>query len=360
MRTRPGRGRDPFSASISARPRWRRGISTFTTSFWARISRTMTRKKNTMNLSLVVLNYNSEAFLERCLRSVREFHAGGFPEIVVVDNGSRGLAALRRGLCPHAGGCPEIVVVDNGSRDLAALRRVCSEFGVDRVLENRLNAGVAAGRNQGVRASSGEIVCTLDVDTVITAGALDTLRYAAQGPAAGVCGPQLRFPDGELQLTCRRFPTIHTKLLRLKPRLDVFRALDYEEMRDLDHSRPAAVDWVIGACQCYPRAVFDELGGYTVFSRFGSEDIDFCLRAWMSGKQVQYVPAAVIYHHEQRVARSLARGLSYSHLASLAKFFAAHRYGFRREPLYRRIAERNPYFGRLPLMPAAVSADRSV
>ena len=293
----------------------------------------MTRKKNTMNLSLVVLNYNSDAFLERCLRSVREFHAGGFPEIVVVDN---------------------------GSRDIAAVRRICSEFGVDRVLENRLNAGVAAGRNQGVRASSGEIVCTLDVDTVITAGALDTLRYAAQAPAAGICGPQLRFPDGELQLTCRRFPTIHTKLLRLKPRLDFFRALDYEEMRDLDHSRPAAVDWVIGACQCCPRAVFDELGGYTVFSRFGSEDIDFCLRAWMSGKQVQYVPAAVIYHHEQRVARSLARGLSYSHLASLAKFFAAHRYGFRREPLYRRIAERNPYFGRLPLMPAAVSADRSV
>jgi hypothetical protein len=92
-------------------------------------------------------------------------------------------------------------------------------------------------------------------------------------------------------------------------------------MRAMDHSVAADVDWVIGACQCYPRAVFDELGGYTVFSRFGSEDIDFCLRVRLSGRRVRYVPSAVILHCEQRIARRPTRALTYSHLASLIKFF---------------------------------------
>jgi GT2 family glycosyltransferase len=131
-----------------------------------------------MKLSLVILNYNSETSLERCLRSIR---------------------------LSHPGSSPEIVLVDNGSHNRRTVRRICSNFGVDQVLENRSNLGVAAGRNQGVRASTGDLICTLDVDTVVTAGALDELAIATQGEAAGVCGPQLRFPDGELQFTCRRF-----------------------------------------------------------------------------------------------------------------------------------------------------------
>jgi hypothetical protein len=272
-----------------------------------------------MWLSVVILNYNSEAFLERCLRSIRQ-------------------------CCAHH--TPEILVIDNGSHQVRAVRRICSGFGVDRVVENRTNMGVAAARNQGVRMSSGDLVCTLDVDTILTPGALEELASVARDATVGVCGPQLRFPDGRLQHTCRLFPTIYTKLLRLRPGYDFFGALEVEEMRAADHSAGMQVDWVIGACQVYSRRVFDELGGYTVFSRFGFEDVDLCLRSWLSGKRVRYVPSAIVFHDEQRVARGRNRALTASHLVSLIRYFGTHGYGFGRERLYRRIAERNPYFTR--------------
>lgn len=274
-----------------------------------------------MPVSVVILNYNSEAFLERCLKSIRQCRT------------------------QHV---PEILVIDNGSRQVRTMRRICAELGVDRVVENSTNIGVAAARNQGVRKSAGDLICTLDVDTIVTAGALDELARVAHDQAVGVCGPQLRFPDGALQFTCRQFPTIYTKLLRLRPGYDVFGALEVEEMRATNHSVGMQVDWVIGACQCYSRAVFEELGGYTVFSRFGSEDVDFCLRTWLSGRRVQYVPSAVILHDEQRAARGKNRSLTASHLVSLMKFFTTHGYGLSRRRLYRRIAERNPYFARTP------------
>ncbi len=269
-----------------------------------------------MELSVVILNYDSEAFLARCLESIR-----------------------RDRVSPD----PELVVVDNGSKHVQAVRRICGSFDVDRVIENRTNLGVAAARNQGVRASNGELICTLDVDTIVTSGAFSELAKMARSPAAGVCGPQLRSPDGELQYTCRRFPTICTKMLRLMPRYDLFGALPFEEMRDTDHAFSMPVDWVIGACQCYSRAVFEELRGYTVFSRFGFEDVDFCLRAWLSGRCVHYVPSAVIFHDEQRVARGRNRALTVSHLLSLVRYFRTHSYGLSRKRLYGRIAQRNSH-----------------
>src|SRR6266508_1850047 len=74
-----------------------------------------------MDLSVVILNYNSEGFLECCLDSIRRLYPDRLLEIVVVDNGSAGRSAVRR---------------------------ICSFFDVDRVIENSANLGVAAGRNQ--------------------------------------------------------------------------------------------------------------------------------------------------------------------------------------------------------------------
>ena len=281
-----------------------------------------------MWLSVVILNYNSEAFLERCLRSIRQ-------------------CCSRR--------APEIVVVDNGSIQVQAARRICAGFGVDRFAGNRTNLGVANGRNQGVRMSAGDLVCTLDVDTIATPGVLEELARVAGDESVGVTGPQLRSPDGRLQYTCRQFPTICTKLLRLRPQFDFLGALAAEEMRAANHAEAMQVDWVIGACQVYSRALFEQLRGYTAFSRFGFEDVDFCLRAWLSGKRVQYVPTATIFHDEQRVARGKNRSLTAAHVVSLMKFFSAHGYGLSRGRLYRRIAERNPSFaqarGTYPLVP---------
>jgi GT2 family glycosyltransferase len=264
-------------------------------------------------VSIVILNWNSSVFLERCLASVRSDKADA----------------------------SEVIVVDNGSEDIAVVRHLCASLGVDRLIENRTNLGVAKGRNVGVASTSDDIICILDVDTVVKGGSIRRLADALRkDESIGVIAPRLEAPNGQLQFSCRLFPTVLTQLLRWIPWADWYGCVQEYELRHYDHSRAGDVDAVIGACQVFRKSLFDELNGFHEFSRFGYEDFDFCLRVWLTGKRVVYFPAACVEHFEQRVARRLWHPLTYAHIAALWKFFWKHKYFASRKGIYQRIARR--------------------
>ena len=133
-----------------------------------------------MDLSIIVVNWNTRDLLRSCLVSLRAALAGSTlsAEIVVVDNGSSdGSAALVRE------DFPELVLIANP--------------------ENR---NYAAGNNQGLAAATGEFQLLLNPDTEIPAGALELLcRVLREQPGAGAAAPALVHPDGELQLSVRGF-----------------------------------------------------------------------------------------------------------------------------------------------------------
>lgn len=240
----------------------------------------------------------------------------------------RTLAALRRqdGLLPV-----ELVVVDNGSGDGSP--DIARQYAPAAVIENPRNLGVARARNQGLRAAQGDYVLLLDSDAVMKPGSLRTLvEFLHLHPRAGVAGPMLLAPDGTLQYSCRRFPTLPGKLLRQLPAS--WRAagglIVDEEMRDMDRSRPQAVDYVIGACQLIRRSALDAVGLLDERMFYGPEDVDFCLRVWRAGWEVWYVPAAIVVHDEQRVTRRRPGLLTARHGLALAYYFWKHRYLWRR------------------------------
>ena len=126
-------------------------------------------------------------------------------------------------------------MIDNGSRD-----RTCAIVRETRpdaqLLCNPDNRGVAPARNQGIRLSQGEYILILDDDTVVQPGALDSLiRYMENQPKVGLCGPKLAGADGELQLSCRRFPTLIDKLTRRLPLMLAQNVNRKVEMADWDH-----------------------------------------------------------------------------------------------------------------------------
>jgi GT2 family glycosyltransferase len=163
------------------------------------------------------------------------------------------------------------------------------------------NLGLTPGRNLVLQRVRGEHVCMLDADTVPEPGSLATLvAYLRAHPRVGLAAPKLLNPDGTLQLSCRRFPSVVLPWLRRGRMGRVFehrRAVNRHLMREFDHATARPVDWAMGAAQCYRAALLPAVGRYDerIFSH-GGEDTDWCVRVWRAGAEVHYVPQARIVH----------------------------------------------------------------
>ena len=231
------------------------------------------------------------------------------------------------------------IVVDNGSRD-----QTCAIVKATRpdalLVCNQDNRGVAPARNQGIRQAEGEYVLILDDDTVVYPGALDCLiRYMDSQPEVGLCGPKLIGVDGELQLSCRLFPTLVDKLARRLPTTWAEKVTRPVEMADWDHQSIRPVDYVIGACQVIRHSALREVGLLDERIFYGPEDVDMCLRLQQAGWQVVYNPDAVVVHKERRVTRSLRSRLLWKHVRGLGYYFRKHGYLLSRKRLYSRLAQ---------------------
>jgi len=264
-----------------------------------------------MKLSVVILNWNSLKFLKGCIDSIyHHTHLNSF----------------------------EIIIVDNGSRD-GSVQFVQAHYPKCSIIANPHNRGVAPARNQGLLASKGDYILAVDVDTVVLPNAIDVLVQEMDlRPDVGLSGPKLVHPDGTLQYSCRKLPTIGSKLFRQLPRCWGELCLWDEEYRDWDHSTPRRVDYVIGACQLIRRTAMEEVGLYDERIFYGPEDVDYCLRMWRAGWGVLYNPKATIIHYEQRASRTrlhLLRPLFWKHLWGLVIYFWKYKYLFRRPILSR-------------------------
>jgi GT2 family glycosyltransferase len=250
------------------------------------------------SLSIVILTWNSRALLEDCLAALPAATGPLASETIVIDNGSRDdteMLLARR---------PDLVVV-----------------------RNPRNRGVAAGRNQGLRLARGEFIALLDVDTVATPGTFRILvDHLRATPDVGLVGPKLVGRDGELQYSCRRFPTLLDKLMRRLPARFGRDLTDDVELRSWDHATTRDVDYVIGACQVMRRAALHAVGPLDERIFYGPEDVDFCLRMHRAGWRVMYVPQAEVAHLERRVTRKLLSVLTARHAYALAYYFWKHRY----------------------------------
>ena len=87
-----------------------------------------------------------------------------------------------------------------------------------RLIENPRPRGFAANVNAGAAASTGELVCSVNPDAVPQRRrGRDAARLPRAHPRAGVAGPRMLYPDGRLQPSRRRFPTVAGTLVRRTP-----------------------------------------------------------------------------------------------------------------------------------------------
>lgn len=200
----------------------------------------------------------------------------------------------------------EVVVIDNDPTDVSA-DLVAREFDWVRLIRNPRNVGFGAAHNQGLRLTDGRYALVLNSDAVPEPGALRTLvGYMDAHPRVGACGPRLRHPDGTVQPSRRRFPTLatffleSTQLQRVLGDTPPVRAF---YLRDQPDDAPQDVDWLVGACLCLRRAALDRVGLFDERFFMYSEETDLCRRLRADGWRVAYVPSAEVRHVESGSAR---------------------------------------------------------
>jgi exopolysaccharide biosynthesis polyprenyl glycosylphosphotransferase len=228
-----------------------------------------------IDLSIVIVNYNSGHWLQDCLHSIyRNAEGVGF----------------------------EVLVVDNGSTD-GSLTAISGKFPEVKWMYNEKNLGFARAVNQGIRASEGRFILLLNPDAALLNDALALwLHFIDEHPSVGISGPKV-YDDAtkqSVQLSCRRFPVFANYLFsRYSPLTKLFPHNRFSRaflLSDWDHREIRSVDWVSGCCMLIRRDLLAQIGlldeNYPLFF----EDVDICHRANHAGWQVVYYPPMEVAH----------------------------------------------------------------
>jgi GT2 family glycosyltransferase len=203
-----------------------------------------------MDLSVIIVSYNTADLIGSCLSSVQA--------------------------CPHVR--REIFVIDNASQDGSAdmIRRRFPEV---RLMKNSVNTGFAAANNQILDQCRGDFILFLNPDTRVMTDTLEAaVAYLRGKPHIGLAGAKIINPDGTLQESgSYRYPGEQYTQGDLPP-------------------LPGRIACVLGAAMIARREVIESVDGFDEGFFLYGEDEDLCLRIRKAGWEIGYIDEAVVVH----------------------------------------------------------------
>lgn len=226
-----------------------------------------------MDLSIIIVNWNSAEYLRKCIASILATTRDLEFEILVIDSAS-------------FDGCGEMLN---------------ERFPQVRFIQSDKNLGFARANNTAFKAARGRDLLFLNPDTEIEGAAVGMLYQQLNLlPNAAVVGAKLLNTDGSLQTSCiQAFPSILNQVFdadALRGWHPRSRLWGMKPLFSAD-SKPTDVDAVSGACLMISRSAFESVGMFSDDYFMYSEDVDLCFKVRRAGWAVYYVPRAVVLHH---------------------------------------------------------------
>jgi hypothetical protein len=257
-----------------------------------------------MDLTIVVVSFNTREHLERTLSAAIADCAGLEAEIVVIDNASEDTSA-------------------------AAVR---AGFPAVRLITNAENRFYTAANNQGFAAARGRYVLVLNSDAEIRPGTLGALLEALDArPEVGVASCRLTWPDGRLQRNCATERSYQSLLLGetllgflLAPVRARLRARDWYAGWDRESEREVGV--LPGSFLLIRRSALDDVGGFDEDLRLYFAEDELCARIRQRGHGVRYLPVGAVVHEEGASVRRIPRRARRIYFEDLERY-AGKRFG---------------------------------
>lgn len=205
-----------------------------------------------INMSVVIVNYNGQKYLQECLDSLRHNLSNLTYEIIVVDNDS----------------------IDNSCLFIKA------EFPEVKLIESKENLGFGKANNLGVKNAKYDTILLLNNDTILQDHLLPAIETLYENAENGIITINMLDSQKNYLTAVGRFPSPF-KLIKISllsdPR-DVFKTGDFK-------AKLYTVDWVSGAFMLIRKSDYDLVNGFDSDYFMYVEDVDLCKRMADIGKK---------------------------------------------------------------------------
>ena len=221
-------------------------------------------------LSIILVNYNGQQFLENCLKSILKHLQDINYEVIIVDNSS----------------------VDD------SIKIIKDSFPSFQLICSKTNLGFGKANNLAGKYSQGEYLLFLNTDTILTENTPKILSdHLNQNKEVAAIGSRITFQDGSYQLSCGKLPNLIVELIyKIRATLDNRWHSFFSSLYNRIYSKEQEVGWVTGACLMIRRDVFEELEGFDELFFMYFEDVDICKRVHDLGLKVVYYPKTSLIH----------------------------------------------------------------
>ncbi|HTK03896.1 MAG TPA: glycosyltransferase family 2 protein [Alphaproteobacteria bacterium] len=228
-----------------------------------------------MDLSIVIVNYNTKKITEDCIKSIVKNSKNISYEIILVNNSSSDKFKKTNNL---------------------------------RLITNKLNVGFATANNQGVKIAKGKYILFLNSDTIMYDNVLgEMVNWMENNSQVGVATCGLKNKDGSLQATGGFFPTLPTVFSWMTiqdfPFVDYFikpfhpfHTKSFFAKGGNFYSNSKELDWVTGAFLLTRREILEKVGGWDESYFMYVEEVDLCFKIKKLGYKVSYLPKWSITH----------------------------------------------------------------
>ena len=226
-------------------------------------------------LVVSIINYKTGTLTLDCIRSVLDDIDGIDAQIVVVDNRS-----------------------DDGSAEQIEQWILLQDPIVPiRIVRSARNSGFSGGHNQGLATTNADYYLILNSDAVLRPGFFRAmLATATNDLKAGLFAPRIEYDDGLQQVSCFRFPSPVSELIRGADSGPVTRLLAHYNVPLTMPPPSDEIGWASFACILLRGSMVAEVGpmddGYFLYF----EDAEYCYRTRKAGWRIAYVPEARVVH----------------------------------------------------------------
>ncbi len=229
-----------------------------------------------IDLSIIIVSYNTKDFLEKCLRSIKENPPKQFSF--------------------------EIIVVDNDSKD-GSTETVEEKFPEIMLIKNKENLGFSKANNIGVKKAKGRYILFLNSDTEVSQKTFDTMiSFMDEHKDAGAATCKVVMPNGQLDDGSHRgFPTpwnafcYFSGISKLFPNSMLFNGYNMA-WKDLDKIH--TIDALVGAFMIVRCVAGEQVKWWDEDYFFYGEDLDFCYMLKQEGWKIYYVPTTEVLHYK--------------------------------------------------------------